>query len=188
MAIEARLRGLVAAGEVDTAATLALRAVRPRVTRYLRSVLHDECDAADAYSAFTESLWRGLPAFRADASLLTWAFRLARNAALDLKKEAWRRRARRLETRDASRLAAAGTPSAAVAEQRRHRLDHLRASLSEEERSLLALRVDQGLSWSAVAAVLDGEGRPVDATTLMKRYERLKDRLGRLAKEQGFLE
>jgi RNA polymerase sigma-70 factor (ECF subfamily) len=38
-----------------------------------------------------------------------------------------------------------------------------------------------------VAQVLSTEGTPVAAAALRKRFERLKDKLARLAKEQGLL-
>ena len=55
----------------------------------------------------------------------------------------------------------------------------LREELTLEEQTLLQLRVDQGLSWVAIAAVLAGEGEQLDPGTLAKRYERLKVRLGK---------
>ena len=79
------------------------------------------------------------------------------------------------------------TRSALVVERQRQALDELRAALPDEDRSLLVLRLDQGLSWNEVADVLAGEGAPVDAGTLMKRFERIKTKLGKLAKERGLL-
>jgi len=67
-------------------------------------------------------------------------------------------------------------------------LEKLREALTLEERSLLALRVDQELSWAETAAVLAREGEAVEPNALMKRFERLKERLGRLAKERGLVD
>jgi len=64
----------------------------------------------------------------------------------------------------------------------------LRAGLTPEEQSLLALRVDQGLEWAEVAAVLAGEGQAPSPAALMKRFERLRERLGKLARERGLLD
>jgi RNA polymerase sigma-70 factor (ECF subfamily) len=114
---------------------------------------------------------------------------LAWNAAQNLRDGAWRRRGRRFATGEASALAEeVRTRTAVVVERQRQALERLRASLSVEDQSLLALRVDQGLPWTEVAEVLAEEGRQSDPAALMKRFERLKERLGRMAREQGLLE
>jgi RNA polymerase sigma-70 factor, ECF subfamily len=189
MSVEPRVRELLAARDFHGAATEAIRGFGPQVLRYLRSVLRDEEDATEAFSQFAEKLWKGLPGFRGDASLRTWAFRLAWNAAMNLRDEAWRRRGRRLTTGEASRIAEeVQTQSAVRVERQSQALDKLRESLSAEDHSLLALRVDQRLSWAEIAEVLSTTGQPVDAATLTKRFERLKERLAKMAREQGLVE
>jgi RNA polymerase sigma-70 factor, ECF subfamily len=174
---------LVARGDVRAGATEALRTLGPSILRYLRSVLRDEADAADAFSDFAEALWSGLPGFRAEASLRTWAYRIAWTCARDLREEAWRRRGRRLTTSEASVIAAEiRTSSAAAYEEKRQGLEKLRAGLSVEEQSLIALRIDQQLSWEEIGAILEEP-----APRLTKRFERLKARLAKMAKEQGLL-
>lgn len=183
------VKALVAAGQAGQAATLVVEALGPAILRYLRSMLRVEEDAADAFSQWAENVWRGLPAFRFEASLKTWAYRLAWNAAQNLRNEAWRKHGQRLATGMASALAESiRTRSALVVERQRQALDALRAALPDEDRSLLVLRLDQGLAWTEVAEVLAGEGAPVDPATLMKRYERIKARLGKLARERGLLD
>jgi RNA polymerase sigma-70 factor (ECF subfamily) len=80
------------------------------------------------------------------------------------------------------------TKSVVRTERQRRVLEELRASLSAEDRSLLILRVDQGLSWEEVAQVLAESGAAARPDALMKRYERLKERLGKLARERGLVE
>ncbi len=187
--VEQRIRERAAGGDVDGASTEALRALGPSMLRYLRSMLRDEDAAVDAFSQFAENLWKGLATFRWDSSLRTWAFRLAYNAALNVRAEAWRRRARPFATGEASRIAEeVRTKTVIRVERQRQALDVLREALTDDERSLLALRVDQGLSWAEIAAVVSSEGRPVDANTLTKRFERLKERLAVMAREQGLLD
>ncbi len=187
--LETRVRALLVQGDPAAAATEALRALGPGVLRYLRSLLRDEAAASDAFSEFAEHLWRGLPAFRGECSLRGWALRLAYHAALDVRSDAWRQRGRRFATGEASRLAdEVRTRTVVRVEQQRLALDKLREGLTVEERSLLALRVDQGLGWSEVAQVLSGEGAPVEPSTLMKRFERLKERLATMARAQRLLE
>ncbi len=156
--------------------------------RYLRALLGDETDARDAFSAFAERLWRGLGAFRGEASVRTWAFRLAWSAACDLRKEAWRVKGRRLETAEGSALAAPGhdgTRTWLRLERRRLDFAALRAALSPEEQTLLHLRIDRELSWAECAQVLAGSGRAVSEAALMKRFERIKARLADRAREAG---
>jgi RNA polymerase sigma-70 factor (ECF subfamily) len=178
-----------AAADPAAAATEVLRALGPQVLRYLRSVLRDEALAGDAFSEFAEHLWRGLPAFRGEASLRGWVYRLAHHAALDVRDEAWRRRGRRFATGEASLIAAeVRTRTEVRVEQRRQALEKLREALTVEEQSLLALRIDQGMSWAEIAEVLGAEGTPIDPATLTKRFERLKERLAKIAREQGLVE
>lgn len=166
-----------------------MQAFGPRILRYLRSTLRDENDAADAFSDFAERLWKSLGAFRGECSLKTWSFRLAVNAASNLRDEAWRRRVRRLQTEEASALAASvlrTTPMRVEAEL--DRLAKLREALSHEEQSLLNLRIDQRLSWEEIAEILAEGGRAPTPAALSKRFERLKARLARMASDAGLLE
>jgi len=187
--IEQRVRVLLAAEDRPGAATAAIQELGPPVLRYLRSLLRDEDDASDAFSIFAENVWRGLPTWRGEGSLKAWCFRLAWNAATNLRNEAWRRRGRRFFTGEASALAEEiRTRSHVKVERQRQALDKLRESLEVEEVSLLTLRVDQKLSWAEIAEVFSADGERVEPAALMKRFERLKGRLARMAKDQGLIE
>ena len=188
MELDQLVRERLVAGDADGAATAMIEALGPAILRYLRSMLRVEEDAADAFSQWSENVWTGLASFRGEASLKTWGYRLAWNAAQNLRNQAWHRRGQRLATGQASALAQSiRTRSAVVVERQRQALDQLRESLSDQDRSLLVLRLDQQLSWNEVAEVLAADSRPVDPATLMKRYERIKTRLGELARERGLL-
>jgi RNA polymerase sigma-70 factor (ECF subfamily) len=187
--VEERVRALLAAGDPAKAATEAIRGLGPQVLRYLRSLLRDEAAATEAFSIFAENLWKGLPGFRGEASLRGWAFRVAHHAAMNLQDDVWRKRGRHLATEEASRLAdEVRTRTVVRVERQRQALDKLRQALSVEDRSLLALRVDQGLSWGEIAEALAAEGEAVEPATLMKRFERLKEKLARMAREQGLMD
>ena len=187
--IEDRVRALLAAEDRPGAATAAIQEFGPPVLRYLRSLLRDEDDASDAFSIFAENVWRGLPTWRGEGSLKAWCFRLAWNAATNLRNEAWRRRGRRFFTGEASALVEEiRTRSHLKVERQRQALDKLRESLEVEEVSLLTLRVDQKLSWAEIADVVSADGERVEPAALMKRFERLKGRLARMAKDQGLIE
>lgn len=181
---------LVAAGALDDAATLLLRTRGPEIAGYLRGVLRDDDAAGDAFSAFCERAWRGLAGFRGDASLRSWCYRIAWNVVLTMKEGERRRRADRLRTSMASRMA--GTVFATTVRRRERRHDglaRLRERLDREDQTLLSLRLDRELGWKEIAEVFAREdgARPSEAA-LRKRFERLKQRLAEAARDEGLLE
>jgi RNA polymerase sigma-70 factor (ECF subfamily) len=186
-AVEDRVLALADAGQGDAAATAAIEGYGAAVFGYLRSLL-DEDDARDAYAQWSEDLWRGLAGFRREASLRAWSYRLAWHAACRLRRDPFRARGARLPTSAASRLAASVAASTVATGSRRAGLDRLRAQLPPEDRTLLTLRLDRELEWEEVAAVLAADGDPVTAATVRKRFERLKERLRELARDEGLLD
>jgi RNA polymerase sigma-70 factor (ECF subfamily) len=108
---------------------------------------------------------------------------------MDVRTSAWKRRARRLESTEASRLAEdVRTRSVVRDERRRLVLDRIRADLAPDEQSLLFLRIDQELEWGEIAEVLSTAEAPVEAAALRKRFERLKVRLAQRLREEGLAE
>jgi RNA polymerase sigma-70 factor (ECF subfamily) len=185
MTLDERVRQLLAAGDPGAAATEAIRALGPQVLGYLRGLMRDEGDATEAFSRWAEDLWRGLPAFRGEASLRSWGYRLAYHAALAVMGGGWRQRARPFQEGEASRLAETMRTATAVrVDRQRLTLDQLRAELSDADRTLLALRIDQQLSWEEIAEVLTEDGARPAPATLAKRFERMKDRLRKLLQER----
>lgn len=185
--LESQVAALVARGEAGAAATEIIRALGPELLRQLRRLLGSEDEAAEAFARGSERIWRSLPDYRGGASLRTWAHRLVLHAALDLRRDAFRRRVRRLDTREADELPARqGTSTGQRLEQRRGRLAALREALPLEDQALLQLRIDQRLSWAECAEVLAGEGRAARPDALMKRFERLKARLATQVRRRGW--
>jgi RNA polymerase sigma-70 factor (ECF subfamily) len=188
MTTEQRVQALLAAGDHRGAASEAIRGLGPKVLGYLRSILRDDQDAADAFSAFAEDLWKGMGSYRGESSFKTWAYKLAWCAAMHIRTDAWKRLGRRFHSGEASRIAdEVRTRSVLRDEQQRRKLDALRASLEPEEQTLLFLRLDQKMEWKDVATVLSGEGPPLEPAALRKRFERLKERLAQLARSRGLV-
>ncbi len=186
---EQAIRRAIEAGDPRGAATEAIRTYGPQILRYLRSVMNDEDEAREAFSQFAENLWRGIPDFRGSAPVRIWAYRIAWNVACDMRKQPWLLRRARLSTGEASRIAdTIATSSHERHEVRRRALAELREELSPEDRALAALRIDQEFSWEECAQALSVDGRIVKANTLTKRFERIKERLGRAAKKKGLLD
>jgi RNA polymerase sigma-70 factor (ECF subfamily) len=187
---EDRAGALLAQGDLAAAAEAIVRDYGPQILGYLASVMRNDADAGDVFSQFTEDLWRGLPGFRRECPVRVWAYRLAWHAAARHLRDPYRARGRRLETTELSRVADEVRSSVLLGrgEARRRGIDRLREKLAPDEQSLLVLRLDRGLSWREVATVLAEEGAPVDEAALRKRFERLKDRLAAMAREEGLLE
>jgi len=188
--LEASLGAALNNNQLSEAATLAIRGYGPQILGYLNGLLRNEGLADEAFSRFAEDLWKGVGAFRRESSFRTWAYRVAWSAARDVQGEAFRRRGRRLETAEISQLvnevresSAAWRKEAAV-----DKLEKLRAQLTQEEQTLLILRINRELSWKEVAEVLATDDTPVDEAALRKRFERVKARLRKLAEESGVLE
>lgn len=183
-------------GHADEAFALALQGFGDEVGGFLAARLLDADQSAEAFALFAEDLWRGLPGFRGEASLRTWLYVLARRAALRVIRE--RARAGRevpLSQADVVDRMAAELRSATTRWRRteaQDRLRAMRAALSEEDRELLVLRVDRGLSWEEIAAALEQDGgdpaaRKRNLASLRKRFERLKERIRALALKEGLL-
>jgi RNA polymerase sigma-70 factor, ECF subfamily len=186
--VEPEVEALLRAGDYRAVATHALRLHGPTILGLLRKLITNRDLADDAFSFFAEQLWKGMGTFRGEASLRTWCFKLARNAAVTAQREGWNRLRVRLETFEAERLAAEIQTRSAVRVERQSRtLDRLRAHFTMEEQTLLALRIDQRLGWDEIAEVLATEEEPVEAPALRKRFERLKARLEVLARQEGLL-
>jgi RNA polymerase sigma-70 factor (ECF subfamily) len=187
MTVDEEVLDAVQRGDREGALKLALGAYGPGVLGYLENVVGDPDDARDVFQVFAEDLWEWLPAFRG-GSLRAASYRIGRHAAARFRREAWRRRRERMRTTMASRVAASiQSPESRLAAKPKDRLERLRAALDPDERTLLILRLDRELSWTEVAEVLSDEGDPVDSAAVRKRFERVKEKLAKLAKAQGLI-
>jgi RNA polymerase sigma-70 factor, ECF subfamily len=194
--IEDDVRRHLTAGEVDAATTVALRGYGPEVLGFLAAVAKNEADARDAFSEFSEDLWRGIKGFAGNSSLRTWAYTIARRALWRIMNDPRRRPERNVPLDDA------GVASKVAAEVRETTMTHLRtevkdgfaqlrAQLPADEQTLLILRVDRDLPWRDIASVmhdgdaLDGAALEREAAALRKRFERVKVRLRELSEKAG---
>ena len=188
-ALEAQIGHLLETSDLRSAAAAILRGYGPDILGYLNALAQEEERADDVFSQFCEDLWRGLPRFRREASVRTWAYQLAWHAWLREQRDTYRRRGRPLVTEELSLLAAEVRTTTAqyLKTEAKDAVERLRDQLSPGEQSLLILRVDRGLSWAEVAAVMSTSDEQLDASTVAKRFQRVKARLQKLAKEAGLL-
>jgi RNA polymerase sigma-70 factor, ECF subfamily len=186
---EADIDRLLEARQLSEAASTILREYGPAVLAYLAGLARDEDRADDVFSQFCEDLWRGLPDFRRDSSVRTWVYALAWHAWLRQERDAFRRRGRPLLTDELSRIAAQvrTTTPLHLRSEAKDAFACLREQLTPSEQSLLVLRVDRGLSWSEVAEIMSTPEDSLDSRSAAKRFQRVKDKLRKLAEGAGLL-
>lgn len=196
-ALEREIRQCLSAENYEGAATRILLGYGAELFGFLMARLRDETAAADAFSMFSEDLWRGLAGYEARSSVRVWAYTLARHAAIRQQASPHLRRERNLSLGDAhvvSKLAERLRTETApfLRTEFKTRVAALRERLSEEDRTLLVLRVDRGLDWADVARVfllpeLAGADSAVkaEAARLRKRFQLTKARIRQMASEEG---
>jgi RNA polymerase sigma-70 factor (ECF subfamily) len=197
--LERPIRYAHEAGDFDAAATGLLELYGDELARFLAALARTPDDAADAYAQLCEDLWRGLPSFAFRSSVRTWSYTLARNALYRLARAPAKRADRNVPlSREEQVTGLIARAREATAAYRRttikDRFAALRDSLPTDDRELLILRVDRGLDWAEIARVTDSEDAEPDAArikrraaSLRKRFERLKLRLAKLARDEGLV-
>lgn len=192
---EQEIHALCDQGDVGSAVERTLQVYGREILRLMHSVLHQPDLARDAFSVFSENLLKGLPGFRWESSLRTWAYRLARNACYQVMHAP--------STREQPMSLSALPDEAEHQRTETHpwqrtsvkeRFRELREKLKPEERMLLMLRVDQKLSWTEIARVM---GEPEEASenaalarraaALRQQFQRLKTHLRELAVQEGLI-
>jgi RNA polymerase sigma-70 factor (ECF subfamily) len=126
-------------------------ALREPVYRLCHHLTGRPADAEDALQEVFLSVHRGLPAFRGEAGLATWVFRVA-------LREGLRVRARRRDgvplDDGASAQAATGTEARLEARHEARRVLAALEHLSAGQRAVLALFAVEGLGHPEIAAIL----------------------------------
>jgi RNA polymerase sigma-70 factor (ECF subfamily) len=194
--LEACIRGHLDARDFSAAATLGLAGYGPGVYRFLHARLHDQDRADEAFAELGEDVWRGIAGFRGDGSFLSWIYALARNAAHRVAR-ARGKRERRQTT--ASRLAGVldevrARTAPYLRTDVKERFRAIQETLSEDERALLHLRIDQSLPWTDIAKIMGGEPSMNAAEVtrvsarMRKRFSLLVRRLREVAEAEGLLD
>jgi len=196
--LEREIRSYLARRDLTGAASLVIRGYGPEIFGFLSARLRDESAARDAFSMFSEDLWRGLPKFGERSTVRVWAYALARHAAIRLQSSPHRKRernvplgAREVLSKLADRVRTDTAPF--LRTEFKTRVAALRKRLSEDDRTLLVLRVDRGLDWGEVARVFLAPEESVsertlaaEAVRLRKRFQLVKAKIRRMASEEGF--
>lgn len=95
-----------------------------------------------------------LDTFRGDSSLRTWLFTIERRLMLD-RRRAERRERETVPIEDADHVSEYGALDAIIAEETQEKVRLSLDALSPMQREVFTLRVQQGLSYSEIATVLD---------------------------------
>ena len=189
-ALETTIKAHLAAGDLAAAATAALEGLGPQILGYLTATLRDDDIAYDVFGQFSEELWKSIGTFRGESSFKTWVYKLVMHAIGRHRRDPYRNRGRALASDEVSAIALdvrSKTPRYKQTEVK-DRIARLREALEPADQTLLFLRIDQGLPWNEVAAIMSEEGEPVEAAALRKRLERAKERLRKLATSDGLLD
>ncbi len=204
--IERSVRAFCDSAEFSAATEATIRGYGAEIFGFLVATHANDDDASEVFSDVCLALVRSMPAFSWRSSLRTWLYAIARNASRRFRRDTSRRvgvrgrvEASALEdVAQAVRTATLGF----LRTQTRSKLEELRDSLDPEERELLVLRVDRGLSWEDIAIAFhegdEGDGgdagddkdagaRARDAQRLRKKFQLLKERLRAMAHEAGLV-
>jgi RNA polymerase sigma-70 factor (ECF subfamily) len=198
--VENSVRSACVAGDVTGATTLALRAYGAEILGLLVATHHDRGIADEAFSLFAERFWKTLGDFEWKCSLRTWMYRLARNALIDLQRQSnarYRKRIIPISEADAIEELAVRIRTetySALRSEKRSAFEELRAQLPEDDRLLLMLRVQRNLPWAEIARIFTASEEPEqkavmdqESARLRKRFQLVKERLRKLAREAGLL-
>lgn len=189
--LERDIAEALASADAKRAALLTLRGYGSEILGFLLAQLRNDQYAEEVFSMFAEDLWRSLAGLTLRSSMRAYAYALARHAkhrflARDLRKQ---RAAVPLADAEISALVAEVRSHTAtfLATESKQKLAALRDRLDADEQALLTLRVDRGLEWLEIAEVFGDEDLKKGAARYRKRFQQLKEKLARWAKEAGLI-
>jgi RNA polymerase sigma-70 factor (ECF subfamily) len=177
----------VRAANVDGAVTSgddlvrAFNEVRAELVSTLYYLLGNHEDAQDAAQDAFLKCWRTRASLQEVRNLRAWIFRVGLNAAKDLQRNAWRRRAKPLVGGPAQ-CEATTTPPPAAAE-RGEDLDRLRDALCDlrpEEKAVFLLRQNGDLTYEEIAHL-----RRCPVGTVKTQMRTALQKLRRVLKDKG---
>jgi RNA polymerase sigma-70 factor, ECF subfamily len=192
--VEGRAREACQAGQVNRATTMLLEAYGPELLGFLRLLLRDATRADDVFSDVALDIWRGLVGFDWESSARTWLYVLARRAAARYMRARQNKPMERIPESSISDLVQRLRTETApyLRTDVKDEFAKLREHLAEDDQILLVLRVDRRMAWREVTVIMADQGldeneREALEARLRKRFQAVKDRLRKLAKESGLL-
>jgi RNA polymerase sigma-70 factor (ECF subfamily) len=168
-------------GRVDSteAFVYVFNEVRAELVSTLFFVLGNHDDAQDAAQDAFMKCWRTQETFPEVRNLRAWIFRVGLNAAKDLQRNAWRRRAKPLGDNAAPEVKASPAPAEVL--QERETLESLRQALHHlrtEEKEVFLLRQNGDLTYEEIAKL-----RRTPVGTIKTQMRSALQKLRRVLKE-----
>lgn len=192
--VEEQIRCLRDGGQLHDAATKALHAYGSELFGFLLSLLRNEQDASEVFSQTCEDLWLGLDRFEGRCSMRTWLYCLARHAAARFRRSPHRRVGRQVPLSQLGELAERVRTETLRCRRTdaKDMLATLRASLGDDDRTLLVLRIDRNMSWIDIARVFSPDGASDELATreaarLRKRFQLVKGEIRARARRAGLM-
>ncbi len=151
--------GATEAAVCDRAALEAVYGdLAPRIVRFQSDLLGDATLAFDATQETFVRAFRRVAELPPETRLVPWVFGIARNVSLEFRRARGRARNVVVEGSEAPSDVVdptSRTPEAELLDREALRIvERALASLSDDRRSALVLRLDQGLSYEDIAAVM----------------------------------
>ena len=154
--MDEEIRAHLASKQWSEAFDLVLRQYKTKVFHLAFSILGNQEQAEDASQEIFIRVWRALPGYRAQSSVSTWIYSIARNTCLTALKSAGARRTISLE--DPATRAAAEKKSKSVEPTRSPDLERLVDALPENQRQVVILFYMEEKSHEEVSRLL---GMPI---------------------------
>lgn len=198
--METAIREALLRGDLEAVVQLAFDAHGPALAAFVRSRVPAGTDAEEVMAEVAAALWGALPTLQLHTSMRGYLFQMARHSVhRHLDREVRRGRLGvpldELPSGFLGPEAVRTDTPAYLKTANKDLLAALRGSLSPEERTLLQLRIDQGLAFREIAQAMAEEGDALDERALTreaarwrKRYQLTKDRLRTLAQDAGLLD
>lgn len=136
----------------ERAATLLVERHAEALSRYVMSVGHHGLIDEVVQDTFVRA-FGSLDAFRGESSLRTWLFTIARRLVLDGRR-AERRQKLHDEVREGDAVTGFDALDQLVADEAKQRMQDALGRLSPTQREVFTLRVNDGLSYKEIAAVV----------------------------------
>jgi RNA polymerase sigma-70 factor (ECF subfamily) len=200
-AAEAHMRTYWDSQDYNGCAVLALESYGAEVYSFLMARFPGKnVYADDAFSEFSEDLWRALPTFEWRCAMRSYCYKLAKSAAARVGRAPHNRNERRVPLSQSPAIEAAvdraRTSTAPYLQTAvKDGVAKLRESLSQDDRELLTLRIDRKLAWREIAFILSETSPDVSAeemrkfeTALRQRFSDIKKRIRRKAEQSGLLD
>jgi RNA polymerase sigma-70 factor, ECF subfamily len=186
--LEVHIRRFCTERDWSEAAAAVLRGYGHEIFGYLMALHRNHDEAGEVFSTFSEHLLRGISGFAWQCSCRAWAYTLARNASFRFRRSASRRAKRFVPLSDCGPVSEIANrirteTSSYLQTDKVSKARALREMLSEEDQTLLILRVDRQLRWNELAQVMLGEesATPEElkrtSARLRKRYQLVKEKL-----------